>query len=43
MHRQASDLKLLEAWAWRIDAYLPLIRSLDKATKKLQRRFGGKP
>ena len=30
---QAPDHKLLEAWAWRIDAYLPLIRSLDKATK----------
>ena len=30
---QAPDDKLLEVWSWRVDAYLPLIRSLDKATK----------
>lgn len=30
---RAPDDKLLEVWSWRVDAYLPLIRSLDKATK----------
>ena len=30
---QAPDHKLLEAWAWRVDAYLPLVRSLDRTTK----------
>ena len=40
---QAPDLKLLEAWAWRIDAYLPLIRSLDKATKPIPARPASAP
>lgn len=40
---QAPDHKLLEAWAWRIDAYLPLIRSLDKATKPIPVRPASAP
>ena len=40
---QAPDDKLLEVWAWRIDAYLPLIRSLDKATKPAPARPASAP
>lgn len=40
---QAPDDKLLEVWSWRVDAYLPLIRSLDKATKPAPARPASAP
>lgn len=40
---QAPDDKLLEVWSRRVDAYLPLIRSLDKATKPAPARPASAP